>query len=294
MGIATVAKLLMYPDSIGFDARLYQRAAQSMLTGRDPWAQLVIGGSEPIAFAGPPITLLPFVATAWIPADWLVGIMLSSSLATAVWLLRRLQLPLWWLLFPPLIQAILVGNLNVFVVALLVAGHPVAIALATILKVYAAVPAAFVSNWRGLMLAGLFVAVSGPFLPWGEYIDRFAEVTGTLSAQSWDGRTNVLTSPLAWIGSCAGLALLGRGRTAWLAVPVLWPATQLHYAVLILPVVSVPLAVAASVPEPGMLGLGVMLLALAERRSTIRRFPGLLRSRLASPGSHARIRTLDE
>ena len=54
-----------------------------------------------------------------------------------------------------------------------------------------------------------------------------------------------------------------------MAVPALWPATQLHYTVLALPVLSPALAVFAAVNHPGFMGLGVMCYALWTRRDEV-------------------------
>ena len=81
-----------------------------------------------------------------------------------------------------------------------------------------------------------------------------------------------MTAPIAFVGAAVALAMLGRERATWLPVPVLLPATQLHYSVLAMPVfATVPFpAFAGAVPVPGLLGLSVIVLALWERRATIR------------------------
>ena len=87
---------------LGVDARIYYEAGLAWLQGGDPWNVPVDG----FTFAAPPPTLLaviPFLpfgqfGTAF---AWVLG-----SALIAVWLLRRLKLPLWWLAFPPLLEAI--------------------------------------------------------------------------------------------------------------------------------------------------------------------------------------------
>ena len=93
---------------------------------------------------------------------------------------------------------------------------------------------------------------------------------------------NLLSGPLGKIGGLIALILLGRKRAAWLAVPVLWPATQLHYRVLALPAMTPSLALAGSVAEPGFMTAGVMSLALWERRTMVATLAHGLRSKSAS------------
>lgn len=269
---AMLVNLVLSPGSVGFDARLYHLAAQAWLSGGNPWEATLYWSSEhpAIAFAGPPPTLLPFVVLGWLPTDIVVLAVALAAGACALWILRRLRLPLWWMLFPPIIQGIWVGNLNIFVVALLVAGTTVPEAIAATFKVYAALPLVLRFRWRALTTAGLIAVATVPFLPWSEFIEHYSGITAALVDQAWGGQPPVVWAPLAMIGAAIALVLLGRERAAWLAVPVLWPATQLHYSVIALPALSPLLAAAAAVHQPGVLGLAVMALALYERWPAVR------------------------
>ena len=269
--LIAVVYFLRWPNSCAFDVRLYRLAAESWLAGQDPWAPtLGFDAWHPaISYAGPPPTLLPFIVLAWIPVDVLVlGFVLISG-AVAMWTLRRLGLPMWWMLFPPLVEGIWVGNLNIFVIALLVAGGSIAGGLAAILKVYAVVPLVLLGRWKPLVIAGAAMLVTFPFLPWADFLAQYPRISASLSGQAWGGATSIYTSPLVTAGAAIGLVLIGRERAAWLAVPVLWPATQLHYSVLALPALTPFLAVFASVYEPGLLGVGVILYALWVRRELV-------------------------
>jgi hypothetical protein len=276
--LGTVGLVLGYvqaPTSFGFDARLYHAAAQAWVAGDNPWAvQHFWSVSFPaVSFAGPPPTLLPFVLLAGVSSDVVVLLVALLSASAAIWTLRRLQLPMWWLLFPPIAEGLWVGNLNICVVALLVAGGTTSGALATTLKVYAAVPLLLQGRWRPLVLAAVITLVSLPILPWGLFVTSFGQVSATLAAQSWHGVGHIADPLLVAVGGLGGLILLGRRRATWLAVPVLWPSTQLHYAVIGLPALaSSPfLAAAASVRQPGLLALAVMVLAIWERRRALDR-----------------------
>jgi hypothetical protein len=222
-----------------------------------------------MSFAGPPPTLIPFIATAWIPINVLVVAMTLLSVAAAAWALRRLGLPLWWLAFPPIVEGIWVANMNIAVIALLVGAGTLGGAVAVVLKVYAFLPLAILGRWRPLLIAGAVFAMTAPILPWWQFLAGYSRISIALVNQAWGGETSVLVGPLATAGGAFGLVLLGRERAAWLAVPVLWPATQLHYTVLALPAMTPYLAVFGAVNVPGALGFGVMTYALWTRRDLL-------------------------
>jgi catechol 2,3-dioxygenase-like lactoylglutathione lyase family enzyme len=73
------------------------------------------------------------------------------------------------------------------------------------------------------------------------------------------------------IAAGIALVLLGRERAAWLAVPVLWPATQLHYTVIALPALTPFLAAFAAPNHPGYLAVGVICYAFWVRRDFFQR-----------------------
>jgi hypothetical protein len=271
--LQTVAFVIINPSWFGFDARLYQLAAYTWLNGANPWepALTLEHLAQPFSYAGPPITLLPFLLLDWVPPDVLILLLALASTATILWVIHRLGLPIWWMLFPPILEGLWVGNLNILVLGLLVLGGTATGALAIVLKVYAALPQLILGQWRPVVIAAAAVVVTAPFLPWRLFLEQQAAIAQALAEQAWGGETNVLTSPIATVGAAIALVSLGRERAAWLAVPVLWPATQLHYTVLAIPVLaSTPgLAAAAAVNEPGVLGLGVICYAFWLRRSMI-------------------------
>ena len=284
-------RLIGTKASFGFDARLYRLAAEAWVAGGDPWAPTLYWDdlNPAIAYAGPPPTLIPFIALSWIPTDVFVLLFVLASASVAMWTLRRLGLPIWWMLFPPLIEGIWVGNLNVFVIALLVAGGSVAGGIATVLKVYAAIPLVLLGQWRPLAVAGALVLASAPFLPWPQFVLHYPRISASLAEQAWAGQETVFMSPLVTAGAAMALALLGRQRAAWLAVPVLWPATQFHYAVIALPALAPPLAFFAAMNQPGYLAFGVIVYAVWVRRDLLLRRPAFSRA----PHRHADRATLE-
>jgi hypothetical protein len=262
LSVPMVLQLAHSPSSLGFDIRLYRMAADAWLAGGDPWQPSL----ETIHYAGPPPTLIPFLVLAWMPIDILILLFILASATAAVWTLRMLGLPSWWMLFPPIVTGIWVGNLNIFVIALLVGGGRIAGSVAVIFKIYAAVPLVLLGRWRSILVAGIVLIVTVPFLPWEQYIEAYPEIASSLARQAWGGEAGLLSSPVVTMGALIALILLGLPRAAWLAVPVLWPATQLHYTVLALPALTPVLAVFAAPHHPGWLAFGVILYALWERR----------------------------
>lgn len=258
------------PGSFGFDIRLYRMAADAWLAGQNPWTPtLAFDRFHMVTYAGPPPTLLPSLMLAWIPIDVVVLLFTLLSGGAAMWTIHQLKLPVWWILFPPIFSGIWVGNLNIIVIALLVSGSSLGGGIATVFKIYAAVPLLILGRWKALVAAGAILVLTLPFLPWAAFLTEYPRISALLTGQAWGGETSVLTSPLATVGAAIGILLLGRNRAAWLAVPTLWPATQLHYTVLALPVLSPVLAAFATYTHPGFLGLGVMLCALWSRRDAV-------------------------
>ena len=107
---------------LGIDGRIYYRAAQAWLDGHDPWLAGVPVSGFRFDFAGPPPTVLAFAPFAMLPEDVFTALWLSITVAAAVYTIRRVKRPMWWLLFPPLVQGVLVGNPQVLCLAVLLAG----------------------------------------------------------------------------------------------------------------------------------------------------------------------------
>jgi hypothetical protein len=214
---------------VGIDLHIYRAAAQAALAGQNPWPSSA--GDAP--FAATPPAIVAYLPAALMPETLASAVYVVLSVTAALFVIRTLRLPLWWVLFPPIFESILVLNPDVFVIALLVAGPRVA-ALAIPMKTYAAVPLLLDGNRKAVATGLLLSALAGP--AWIMFLGQFDAVSEKLATQSMGGLSALGT----WLMVPTVLALLAlRGRGAsWLAVPGLWPYTQLHYSCIALPVVA--------------------------------------------------------
>jgi hypothetical protein len=246
--LAIIARLL-WPHSVGIDGNLYSAAASAWLRGGDPWAIY-----DQNRLAAPPPTLIPFVLTAWLPGGVAGYLWVALGAAAAVWAIRRLGLPLWWLLFPPLVVAIWHGSIEPVVLLLLVAGPRF---LAPVVKLYAVLPLLGDGRWRSLLATGVILLVTAPFLPWSLYLGHWNDTQVALREEGF-GIADTTPSFVSLVTVFA-LVILGRRRAGYLAIPALWPSAHFHYASLAIPALaSVPLvAVGASMvgaPYPVQVG----------------------------------------
>src|SRR3954468_949166 len=90
---------------IGLDARIYRVAAHAALSGGDPWAR-----QGALGFAGTPTSLIAYVPAAILPETVAVAAYIGLFVVGAVLVLRRLRLPAWWLLSPPLWESVELVN----------------------------------------------------------------------------------------------------------------------------------------------------------------------------------------
>ena len=236
-------------DTVGIDARLYYRAAATWLSGGDPWTAFTTSNTWPpsstfvhFLFTGPPPTVLAFVPFVWIPEDAFVVGWLGLSVAAAIYTTRRLGLPLWWMLFPPLVSGLVVGNPQIVCLALLLSSSTWLQSLAAPMKAYAVIPMIGERQWRALTVLAVGVMVSVViFWPlWQTYAADYSKVqdwlvgfTGGGYSATRDPRLFVITA--AAIGA---LLLIDRRAAWWLAVPALWPASQYFYATFAMPLRS--------------------------------------------------------
>jgi hypothetical protein len=202
------------------DLRIYRAAAAEALAGGNPWNVIVDG----YYYAAPPTSLLPYVPATFMPVDVATAVYAVVFVVAALAAVRALRLPLWWVLFPPLFEAVIDLNSDVLVLALLLGG-PALGGAAVICKVYAAVPLLLQRRWTALAWAAGFALLSLPW--WITFFEQRDVVLGRLAYQA-----GTLSAWGTWllIPTVIALAYL-RGRGAsWLAVPALWPSTQLHYS----------------------------------------------------------------
>jgi len=243
---------VLVPAIIGSHAVIYTEAARAWIAGGDPWQV----GPPAVVFAGPPPMLLPFLPFVALPglavrATWVVG-----SFVVAVWSLRRFGLPAYWIGFPPLVEAIVLGHPEVLLLGLLALRGPLS-GLAVIVKPYAGLPLLAERRWGALALAAIALVVTIPVLPWPRFMAELPAIASTLVRQSAGDST--FGQPLLMIIGAVALASLGLRRALWLSVPVLWPYAQPIYKVVTVPALSPLLALAWSIPIPGSTLAGLIL-----------------------------------
>jgi MYXO-CTERM domain-containing protein len=247
----------------GWDAVVYVRAGQALLNGGNPWLVSEFG----IGFAAPPPSLLPYLPFVWLPDTAVAAAWVAIAAGSAVYAVRRLSLPWWWLAFPPVVFGVLAGSSAPLVLALLVRGGVIADAAAVVARVYAALPLVLLARWRGLVAAGVVVVATAPFVDWPGFAAEWSTVVGRFVTQTSGGASSAISPPLFALAALA-LLLLGRRRAAWLIVPALWPYTQLYYASIALPVLAemplVALAI-ASPATPGLIAVGLAAQVVLER-----------------------------
>lgn len=241
---------------VAIDFRVYRAAAVALLSGGDPWLTSAAGAR----FAGPPPTLLAYLPAAFLAETVGAALFLALSIAAATFAVRALRLPWWWLLFPPVVESVVVLNPDVLVLALLVAGGRLA-GLSVPLKVYAAIPLLLQRRFGALAIGAVVCAVTIPL--WSTFVAdrgviRAAFDTQSASLSAWN---TILLVPAA----IALVSLRGRGAE-WLAVPAVWPFTQLHYAAIALPALrSRPLlAIALSFGYPLLAPVAIIAQAVWE------------------------------
>ena len=254
-------------DHLGIDVEIYRHAAEVALAGGNPWTTEL--GRVP--FVAPPPTLLPYLPLALIPLPAATVIFMTACVAGAVWAIRRLGLPIWWILFPPLFDALIVGNPDALVLPLLVARGPIA-GLAVVFKVYAAVPLLFQRRWAPLIVGG---AVSALALP---QLANFLSQTDTIASVMSNHAKLSAWGTVLMVPVVGALWYLRRNGAEWLIVPSLWPNSQTQYGAMALPAVHrYPVGAALiGLNTPLLPPLAVMVMAVEEwlgRRRDARRVP---------------------
>jgi hypothetical protein len=250
--------VLIYPEGLGSHSNIYTAASAAWLNGGDPWTV----GPPQAVYAGPPPMLLPFAPFVPLPELATRLLWFVVDLAIGAWVVRRLRLPAYWLMFPPLFGAIFLGHIEVLIIALIVLPGPLA-GLAVAVKPYAVFPLLAERRWSAIILAVVFVAVTAPFLPWARFISEFSAISATLSRQSHGD--SVFGDPALMVFAVVVLAALGLRRALWLGVPVLWPAAQPIYKTMTMPVLTPVIAIAWALPVPGATLFGLVAQALLER-----------------------------
>jgi hypothetical protein len=233
----------------GFDTELAVGASKTWLIGGNPWSYFLVGGDGNVYhFAGLPPTLFIYAPLTGLNLELAGFVGVVVSLVAALIVIRRLHLPIWWFLFPPLNAAVFFANPHMLLMALLLAGGAW---LAPAVKVYAFIPMVGEARWRDITVGlAIFAAtvLAAPTL-WSNWATSFADTNARLLAEAQGGWS--LTGPLLILGVVAlvVIALRKDARTAgWLAVPAIWPASEFFYSTMALPVMTPLLAVMLAVP----------------------------------------------
>jgi hypothetical protein len=197
----------------------------------------------------------PFVGVPSVGIVWVVGLLVLSAFA-----LRRLGLPLWWLAFPPLADAIRWGSSDALVFALLVLGPRW---LAPIAKPYSASALLGDRRWQDITVALAIGLATLLILPWRLFLSHLPDISAEIGLNAMD--LSVFGEPIPMVIAIVALAALGWRRALWLATPVLWPQTQLHYAAMTIPALTASVAFFFAVPIPGAPLVGVVVAAILGR-----------------------------
>jgi hypothetical protein len=252
------------PDALGIDARDYQYFANIWLAGGNPWA--VPEGGSP--YVNGPHTMLLYAPISLLPPTVSIWFWMVLGIGASLWLVRRLKLPLWWLLFPPLTHSIWNGNPQTIVLALLVAGGPSAspfisaatATMATALKLYAG--PALIRRPRDLLVVVLVLTITLPLLPWPQFLNLFLSGDiGIHIKSAWNG--NAWQFPALVPVVVLALWILRRDGAEWYLVPALLPATQFYYVAMALPAIRQRALVAAALATPVLLMTPLVVIALA-------------------------------
>jgi hypothetical protein len=271
---------------IAGDFHIYRNAGTALLNGGSPWDAMITWSGMEFHFAALPTAAQLFVPFALLPEGIASALFIGLSVGVALLALRRLGLPLWWLLFPPVMEGLYAGNPQILLFGLLIVGGSVGRAIASGLKVYALVPLLARREWRAIAATAVLFAVSFAISPglWSSYLANFGAISARIVQQSHgglsatmfldpkifgsalpaDGIVRVLPGLIVYglIGLFVLAAALRDVRSAgWVAVPLLWPAAEYHMATMAIPAARrLPIWLIA-VPSPPTYMVGLVLIA---------------------------------
>jgi hypothetical protein len=263
-------------DAPAGDAALYRSAALAWLNGGNPWAV----GDAHSSFAGSPLTVLAFVPLTVIPEPVFRPTAVIVSWLAGAWLIRRLGLPRYWITFPPLVVAAMLANPGLVAIALTLG--PLAW-VASMLKIFMVVPTIGERRWTSLAALALIGAASLLVFPdlWWTYVRELPTVAATL-ATNLHFTSTLYEAP--WLLPIAAAGLLALASTdfraaCWLVVPALWPATEYHYGLFVLPAAPA-LGVFMAIPSAPVATAAIAAYGFS-RFAVARLSTGLWRDRIA-------------
>lgn len=244
--------VVLHAVPFGTDGRLYTLATQAFLSGGDPWTVYVTDSlGNPSHYAGLPPTLLVFLPFS--PIDPVVSgwVWVVISALAAIWIVRALKLPIYWLAFPPLAEGVFAGNPHVLCMALVLAGPRW---LAPVLKVYFFGPLLGDRRWLAIVVGSIVFILSIAVFShqWSQYLSTSVQVSSRLveEAPTESAWGTVLFIPTAV--ALGAMSYLDWRAAMWLAVPALWPGTQLFYSTLAMPFIPMWLGALWAIPVPLM------------------------------------------
>jgi hypothetical protein len=259
----------------GTDAEIYYRAATAWLSGGSPWAASSTWGGHTYHFYALPPTVLLMAPFTIIPEATFVPGFVALQAVAAIWVVRRLHLPWWWLLFPPISVGIVVGNPSLILMVLLLAPNAIAKAFAPLVKVYAALPLVGEREFHAFGIA-LLLGLASVGLASGLWLDFFDGAVAR-EARLMTESSGGFSAPLfPVVVPLMGLVLVVLARydfraAGWLAPIAIWPASQLHWSTLALPVMTPLLAVLLAMNIPGMPPVAIALYTLIVLSKRVRR-----------------------
>lgn len=245
------------------DARLYFAATAAWLNGASPWSTSVDG----VPFAAPPPALL--LGLPFQPLGETLGIAawMALEVVAVCWLLRRLRLPAYWLLFGPIAEALLGGSADLWLAAACLAGGGW---IAAVTKPYS-IPA-LIADRRGRAVgaAALIAVATVPVMPWDQFLASSAVVEYAFAAYTLV--VSAYGAPALMAAVALALLTLNSRESLSLITPGLL-AQQPHYLMFSLETISSStiLSIGASLPAPGAMAFAVVAYAIARRaRSRVR------------------------
>jgi hypothetical protein len=253
-------------DSFLLDARIYRAGSAAWLAGNDPWGASVMAlhfaALPPVVPLLAPLAILP--DPVWGPL-WLV-----LCVASGLVIVRRLRLNSVWLLFPPLMQGVLLGNPAIPAFALFVCGgEPIAL----LVRPHLGFAALTERRWVAIGFAVGLALVSFAVAPWRTYVSELPVIAARYAAEGGEGADGPAILYWVAVAATAGVFVLDHRRGGWLACATIPAPIAYHGLVSIMPIPNRLLAAVAAVPLPGVtavvavVALGQNLFAAARQKA---------------------------